>query len=208
MVHKLLACTSLVLLTGLSTKAHAECVSPADCICPSMQPTAVLEGQIRTVNDPISGRAQLQITAVEPAGALLPYGPGDVIEVAQYAKSGTLAAGNYVLAPVYHDDFSGKGKTYEIADMLAFDADGRITCSHAPQLRLSRAEALRLLQVPVSQCYDEMVKLGVTDNFECDDTGGCMASVGGARRDRQSGAGLLLVLGLAGLLLAWRRRRA
>jgi hypothetical protein len=205
-IQKLLACTSLVVLTGLSTNAHADCVNPAECICPSLQPTAVLEGQIRTVNSPTSGRAQLQVIAVEPAGAQIPYAPGDVIEVTQYAKSGTLAAGNRVLAPVFHDDFTGKGKTYEIADMLVFDADGKITCRYAPALRLTRAEALRILQTPVSACYDEMVKLGVTDNFECNDTGvGCMASVGGSGRGRLSGAGLLLVLGLLGLLL--RRSR-
>jgi hypothetical protein len=208
MVHKLLACTSLVMLMGLSIEARADCVSPADCICPSFQPTAVLEGKIRTVNSPTSGRAQLQVIAVVPAGAQIPYAPGDVIEVTQYAKSGTLTAGNFVLAPVYHDDFTGKGKTYEIADMLAFDADGKITCRYAPELRLSRVEALRIIQAPVSQCYDEMVKLGVNDNFECNDTSvGCMASVGGSRRGR-GGAGLLLVLGLVGLLLAWRRRGA
>jgi len=199
----------LLILVGLhAADARADSVNPAECVCPSLQPVAVLEGQIRAVNKPVGGRAQLLVTAVEPAGAPVPYAPGDLIEVTQYVKSGSVSVGSRVLAPVFFEDFNGGGKTHEIADMLAFDPDGKITCSYAPGLRISGAEALRIIGGPVSTCYDEMVKLGVVDNFECDDTAGCMASVGGSGGGRPGGVVLLLVLCGIGLLAATRPRGA
>lgn len=197
--------TTALFVTLLPASARADCAAASECICPSLDPVALIEGKVLSTH---SNGMRLEVLAIHPASAAtqVPYTVGNAVDVARHVKSGETPVGGRVLAPVFHYDFgAGKPgeKTWEIADMVGVDADDHVTCSYAPAFRLSRQETLRVMLLPVQQCHQELGARGVADSYSCDDTvEGCFASVGG-RGGSPASFGLVLLL----LVLCVRRPR-
>ena len=197
--------STALLLTLLPKSAHADCAAASECICPSLDPVAIIEGKVLSTHQ---NGMRLEVLAIHPASAAtqVPYAVGNAVDVARHVKSGEAPVGGRVLAPVFHYDFgAGKPgeKTWEIADMVGVDADDHVTCSYSPSFRLSRQETLRVMLLPVQQCHQELGARGVADGYTCDDTvEGCFASVGGRGDSALPALGVLLAL----ILLARRRR--